>query len=58
MESVVVNCNMKSKELSLLVKPVIRLKNQNKFITEITKSLGVAKLTIGNTLVTSVASKG
>jgi hypothetical protein len=38
---------MKSKELSLPVKQaMIRLKNQNKPIKEIAKTLGVAKLTI------------
>ena len=43
--------NMRSKELSLSVKQaIIRLKNQNKPIREITKTLGVAKSTVWNIL--------
>ena len=43
--------NMRSKELSLSVKPaIIRLKNQNKPIREIAKTLGVAKSTVWNIL--------
>ena len=43
--------NMKSKELSLPVKQdIIRLKNQNKPIREIAKTLGVAKSTIWHIL--------
>ena len=41
--------NMRSKELSLSVKQaIIRLKNQNKPIREIAKTLGVAKSTVWN----------
>ena len=43
--------NMRSKELSLSVKQAInRLKNQNKLIREIAKTLGVAKSTVWNIL--------
>ena len=43
--------NMRSKELSLSVKQaIIRLKNQNKPIREIAKTLGVAKSTVWNIL--------
>ena len=43
--------NMRSKELSLSVKQaIIRLKNQNKPIREIAKTLGMAKSTIWNIL--------
>ena len=43
--------NMRSKELSLSVKQtIIRLKNQNKLIREIAKTLGVAKSTVWNIL--------
>ena len=43
--------NMRSKKLSLSVKQaIIRLKNQNKPIREIAKTLGVAKSTIWNIL--------
>ena len=43
--------NMRSKELSLSVKQaIIRLKNQNKPIREIEKTLGVAKSTVWNIL--------
>ena len=42
---------MRSKELSLSVKqPIIRLKNPNKPIREIAKTLGVAKSTVWNVL--------
>ena len=42
---------MRSKELSLSVKQaIIRLKNQNKPIREIAKTLGVAKSTVWNIL--------
>ena len=43
--------NMRSKELSLSVKQaIIRLKNQNKSIREIAKTLGVAKSLFGTFL--------
>ena len=43
--------NMRFKELSLSVKQaIIRLKNLNKLIREIAKTLGVAKSTVGNIL--------
>ena len=43
--------NMRSKELSLSVKQaIIRLKNQNKPLREIAKTLGVAKSTVWNIL--------
>ena len=43
--------NMRSKELSLSVKQaIIRLKNQNKPIREMAKTLGVAKSTVWNIL--------
>ncbi len=51
LESVAVNCQMRSKELSLSVKQaIIRLKKQNKPIREIAKTLGVAKTTVWNIL--------
>ena len=43
--------NMRSKELSQSVKQaIVRLKNQNKPIREIAKTLGVAKSTVWNIL--------
>ena len=49
---------MKSKELSLSVKQaIIRLKNRNKPIREIAKTLGVAKSTKSTALVSSATPK-
>ena len=51
LESVTVNSQYEIKELSLSVKQaIIRLKNQNKQIREIAKTLGVAKSTVWNIL--------